>query len=116
MTEKFWTFYGVYSIPILVLSVLPFVLCIPFGFIWCSHKCPERKCSKSIIRVLKCCKPWSMHRVVRYIFGNVFKPGDDDSKETPQTIIFNKYYIPNIFVYELIMLIFQAFSLSLAIF
>ena len=57
-----------------------------------------------------------MHSVVRYMFGNVFKPGDDDSKENPQTIIFNNYYVPNFFVYGLVLLIFQLFSLSLALF
>ena len=50
------------------------------------------------------------------MFGKVLKPGDDDSKENPQTIIFNKYYVPNFFVYGLVLLIFQVFSLSLAIF
>ena len=116
MTAKFLNFYRIYAIPIVFFSVLPIALCIPLGFIWCWHKCLERKCSKWIIRVLKCCEPWSMHKVVRYMFGDVFKPGDDDSKENPQTIIFNKYYVPNLFVYGLVLLIFQLFSLSLAIF
>ena len=116
MTPNFSVFYLIYAIPIVVLSLLPLVLCIPYGFIWYWRKYPERKCSKRIVRVLKCCKPWSIHSVVRYMFGKVLKPGDDDSKENPQTIIFNKYYVPNIFVYELVLLIFQVFSLSLAIF
>ena len=116
MAAKFLALFLFHIIPIALFSLLPFVLCIPFGFIWCWHKCPERKCSKRIIRVLKYVKPWYMHSVVRYMFGNVFKPGDDDSKENPQTIIFNKYYVPNIFVYELVLLVFQVFSLSLAIF
>ena len=116
MAAKFSVFYYIYLFPIVVFSLLPLVLCIPFGFIWCWHKYPERKCSKRIIRVLKYFKPWYMHSVVRYMFGNVFKPGDDDSKENPQTIIFNNYYVPNIFVYRLVLLIFQVFSLSLAIF
>ena len=50
------------------------------------------------------------------MFGNVFKPGDDDSKDNPQTIIFNNYYVPNMFVYGLVLLIFQLFSLSFAVF
>ena len=116
MADNFWALYLFYIIPIGLFSLLPFVLCILFGFIWCWHKCPERKCSKWIIRVLKYLKPWYMHSVVRYMFGKVLKPGDDDSKENPQTIIFNKYYVPTIFVYELVLLIFQVFSLSLAIF
>ena len=116
MAANFSVFYLIYFIPILVLSLLPLVLCIPYGCIWYWRKYPERKCSKRIIRVLKCCKPWSMHNLVRYMFGKVFKPGDDDSKENPQTIIFNNYYVPNLFVYELVFLTFQVFSLSLAIF
>ena len=116
MTPNFLVFYLIYVIPIVVLSLLPLVLCISYGFIWYWRKYPERKCSKRIVRVLKCCKPWSIHSVVRYMFGKILKPGDDDSKENPQTIIFNKYYVPNLFVYGLVLLIFQVFSLSLAIF
>ena len=108
--------YLSYIIPIGLFSLLPLLLYIPFGFIWCWQKCPERKCSKRIIRVLKYFKPWYMHSVVRYMFGKVLKPGDNDSKENPQTIIFNKYYVPNLFVYGLVLLIFQLFSWSLAIF
>ena len=116
MAAKFFVFYLIFLVPIGVLSCLPFFLCIPFGFIWYWRKYPERKCNKRIIRVLKYFKPWYMHSVIRYMFGNVFKPGDDDSKDNPQTIIFNNYYVPNIFVYELVFVIFQVFSLSLAIF
>ena len=50
------------------------------------------------------------------MFGKVLKPGHDDSKENPQTIIFNSYYVPNTFVYALVLLIIEDFSLSLAIF
>ena len=116
MAANFLALYLTYIFPIGVFSNLPYFLCIPFGFIWYWRKYPERKCSKRIIRVLKYFKPWYMHSVVRYMFGNVFKPGDDDSKDNPQTIIFNNYYVPNMFVYGLVLLIFQLFSLSLAVF
>ena len=116
MAAKFSVFYLIFLIPILGFSLLPLCLWIPFGFIWYWRKYPERKCSKRIIRALKYFKPWYMHSVIRYMFGNVFKPGEDDSKDNPQTIIFSNYYVPNIFVYGLVLLIFQVFSLSLAIF
>ena len=116
MAANFLALYLSYIIPIGLFSLLPFVLCIPFGFIWCWQKCPERKCSKQIIRVLKSFKPWYMHSFVRYMLGNVFKRGDGDSKENPQTIIFNNYYVPNIYIYGLVFLTLQLFSLSLAIF
>ena len=52
---------------------------------------------------------------MRNVFGNVFKKGEDDTKEHPQTIAFN-FIVPTVYMYLLSFIVLQIFSLSLGIF
>ena len=52
---------------------------------------------------------------MRNVFGNVFKKGEDDTKECPQTIAFN-FIVPTRYMYSLAVIILQLFALSLGVF
>ena len=117
MAVHYFVYELFYLGPIFVIICLPLCLCfviVPVMLLL-ANLLPETTCGKHLNAILKYVKPWYMHKMVRYMFGNVFKKGRGDCKEKPQTIAFN-YYVPTLYIYLLGFTVLQVFTLSFAVF
>ena len=117
MAVNYFVYESFYLGPIFVIISLPLCLCfviVPVMLLL-AHLFPETTCGRHLNAILKYVKPWYMHKMVRYMFGNIFKKGSGDCERKPQTIAFI-YYVPTLYIYLLAFTILQVFSLSFAVF
>ena len=117
MAVNYFVYELFYLGPIFVIISLPLCICfviVPVMLLL-AYLLPETTCGRHLNAILKYVRPWYMHKMVRYMFGNIFKKGGGDCEEKPQTITFI-YYVPTLYIYLLAFTILQVFSLSFAVF